>query len=60
MRKFGRILQVASLALLPLSFPLQITGWLGSSVSPMLLMMIAAFCLFYIGRMLEGYAGDPS
>lgn len=57
MRKFGRILQVASLALLPLSFPLQLSGWLGSSVSPMLLMMIAAFCLFYIGRMVEGYAG---
>jgi hypothetical protein len=57
MRKFGRILQVSSLALLPLSFPLQLSGWLGSSVSPMLLMMIAAFCLFYIGRMVEGYAG---
>jgi len=57
MRKLGRILQVASLALLPLSFPLQISGWLGSSLSPMLLMMIGAFCLFYIGRLVEGYAG---
>lgn len=57
MRKFGRILQIAALSLLPLSVPLQITGWLGSSLSPMLLMMVAAFIMFYIGRLVEGYAG---
>jgi len=56
MRSFGRFLQVASLALLPLSFPLQLFGWMGSSLSPMLLMMVGAFCLFYIGRLVEGYA----
>lgn len=56
MRALGRFLQVASLALLPLAFPLQLFGWMGSSLSPMLLIMIGAFCMFYIGRLIEGYA----
>jgi len=55
MRAFGRFLQVTALAVLPLSFPLQLFGWMGSGLSPMLLMMVGAFCLFYIGRLVEGY-----
>ncbi len=60
MRSFGKLLQFAGLAALPLAMLLQ---WMpGAShdgtvitVGQMLMMLIAGVCLFWIGRILEGY-----
>jgi hypothetical protein len=54
MRPFGRALQVLGLAALPLAIILQ----LGENVTlgQMLTMAVAGACLFWIGRIIEGYA----
>lgn len=54
MRILGRILQVAALIGLPLAIPLELAGAIRTG--PMLTMMVASIALFYIGRLLEGYA----
>ncbi|HVX16003.1 MAG TPA: hypothetical protein VHC22_32765 [Pirellulales bacterium] len=53
MYKIARTMQVASLMLLPLSMMLQIAHRL--TVGQMLIVMVAGFCLFWIGRIVEGY-----
>lgn len=53
MRQLVRFLQITALVLLPLSMVLQISGTI--TVGQMLIAMVAGFCLFWIGRILEGY-----
>jgi hypothetical protein len=57
MQRFGRSLQLAALVGLPLSIPLQLAGAI--DLRQMLALMAASFCLFYIGRLVEGYARTP-
>ncbi|MBI2824864.1 MAG: hypothetical protein HYX69_09275 [Planctomycetia bacterium] len=54
MRGVGRLLQIAGLVAPILAIALQVAGQL--SVGKMLVMAVAAIALFYIGRILEGYA----
>ncbi|MDA7980635.1 MAG: hypothetical protein MPJ50_17905 [Pirellulales bacterium] len=61
MRSFGKFLQLAGLVALPLAMLLQ---WMPGdskdgtviSVGQMLMMLVAGACLFWIGRILEGYS----
>ena len=59
---FGRLLQAAGLAILPLAMVMQLTGGLRAptgnvSVSVMLLLMVFGVVLFSLGRVVQGYAG---
>jgi hypothetical protein len=54
MRSLGRNLQLLGLAILPLAMVLQLTNSI--SLGQMLIMTLAAVCLFGIGRIVEGYA----
>lgn len=54
MRIVGRALQVVALAGLPLAIPLQLFQVI--DLRAMLAIMIGSICLFYIGRIVEGYA----
>ena len=58
MRAFGRFLQLLGLVLLPLAMFLELTKVAGNDFgqSKMFVMMIFGACVFYMGRMLEGYA----
>lgn len=55
MRRIGRAFQLAALVGLPVSIPLQLAGAI--DLRQMLALMAASFCLFYLGRLIEGYAG---
>ena len=52
-------MQIVGLVIPPLAILLELNGDLGQyhGVSKMLMMLIAAVCLFYIGRIVEGHAG---
>jgi hypothetical protein len=54
MRCLGRSCQLVALIGLPLAIPLQLASII--DLRQMLALMAAAFCLFYIGRLIEGYA----
>ena len=54
MRKFGHLLQVVALVTLPLSIILQLQNAI--DLRNMLRILLASVCLFYIGRLVEGYA----
>jgi len=54
LRAVGRFLQIAGLSLPILAIFMQITDQV--SVGKMLVMAVAAIAMFYIGRILEGYA----
>jgi hypothetical protein len=60
MRAFGRLLQKVGLVLLPAAIVLQLLpGQRGRPVitlGQMLMMMVAGFCCFWIGRIVEGYS----
>lgn len=62
MRTFGRWLQIIGLTLPPLAIllnllPADSTGRaLLSGVGQMLAVLVAALCLFWMGRIVEGYA----
>ena len=61
LHSFGRLLQAAGLAILPLAMVMQMTGGLRAptgnvSVSVMLLMMVFGVVLFSLGRVVEGQA----
>ncbi len=62
MRAFGRFLQFVGLTLPPAAIVLQLLpGANGKpliSLGQMLIMMVAGVCAFYIGRIVEGYAGN--
>lgn len=55
MRPFGRLLQHLGLLVPPLAIILQLAETI--DVRTMLAMWVAALCLFWIGRLVEGYAG---
>ena len=55
MRRIGRVMQIVALALLPLAIVLQLADRI--SLSQMLAVLVAGVCLFWIGRIIEGYAG---
>ena len=54
MRSFGRALQVSGLAVPPLGIVLQLADAI--TLGQMLTMLVAAACMFGIGRIVEGYA----
>ena len=58
MRFIGRSLQLAGLALLPLSMILELSGVLGATFGTrdMLVMLIFGAGIFYLGRIVEGYS----
>lgn len=53
--KLGRALQSASLLVLPLGILLELTGSI--SLRDMLILMVAGVSAFWLGRVIEGYAG---
>ena len=57
-QKLGKLLQVAGLTLLPLGIYLELSGNLGRGrgVSELLVLMVVGAIVFYIGRLVEGYA----
>lgn len=57
MQRLGRICQQVALLGLPLAIPLQLANLI--DLRQMLALMGAAICLFYIGRLIEGYASAP-
>ncbi len=54
MHSLGRLLQWLGLAIPPLSIMLQLAEAI--SLGQMLTMLVAAVCLFWIGRIVDGYA----
>lgn len=58
MKSLGRFLQLAGLILLPLSMFMELTDGLGRAfgVSDMVIMLVFGFAVFYVGRIVEGYA----
>ena len=59
MRTIGKLMQFSGLGLLPVFVALELSGALGrgSGVAELLLAMIFGGALFYLGRIIEGYAG---
>ena len=55
MRAIGRAGQLAGLVLPALAILLELNHRI--SLGQMLVMLVAAVCCFWIGRILEGYAG---
>ena len=55
MRAFGRILQHLGLLLAPVAVVLQLAEVI--DVRQLLKFGVVALCLFWIGRLVEGYAG---
>jgi hypothetical protein len=56
----GRFMQLAGFVILPLAMIMQLTSGMRAptgtvSVSAMLLLMVFGACLFYVGRIVEGY-----
>jgi hypothetical protein len=58
MKSFGRSLQIVGLILLPLAILFELTKDFGLpfSLRDMLLMLVFGAAVFYLGRMMEGYA----
>jgi hypothetical protein len=54
MKRLGRSLQLVALIGLPAVIPLQLFYAIDTRF--MIGLMVGAICLFYIGRMIEGYA----
>jgi hypothetical protein len=53
-RSLGRLLQIVGLSLPILAILMQVMEQI--TVGQMLVMWAAAMCMFYIGRIVEGYA----
>ncbi len=60
MKRVGRFLQWVGLIALPVGMCLEITGGLGRAIGLNQLVIVLVFgaSAFYIGRLLEGYAGS--
>jgi hypothetical protein len=59
MRLFGKILQWIGLFVPPIAMYMEMTGtFLRDGVADLLLALIASVCAFYVGRIIEGYAGE--
>jgi len=58
-RAIGKLMQLSGLGLLPLFVVLELSGALGrdSGVAELLLAMVFGVAIFYLGRIIEGYAG---
>jgi hypothetical protein len=56
MRGIGKVGQFLGLALPALAIVLELNHTI--SLGQMLMMLVAAVCCFWIGRILEGYAGS--
>ena len=56
MRSIGRVLQIVGLAVPPLAMVMQLSNAI--TLGKMLVALVAAVCLFLIGRIVEGYAGS--
>jgi hypothetical protein len=54
MRSLGRGLQILALAVPPLGIVLQLSDTI--SLGQMLTLLVAAVCMFWMGRIVEGYA----
>ena len=54
----GRLLQTAALVALPVSMVVQLAG--GITLKEMLVLMVAGVSAFWLGRIIEGYAGGSS
>jgi hypothetical protein len=54
MRGLGKVMQVLGLVVPPLAIVLQLSETV--TLGQMLTMLVAAVCLFWIGRITEGYA----
>jgi hypothetical protein len=55
MKAIGRLAQLAGLSLPALAVLLELNGSITSG--PMLVMLVFAACCFWLGRILEAYAG---
>ena len=57
-RSFGRFLQLIGVVILPIFIGLELTGLLNrdSGIADLLLAMVFGLSLFYVGRIVEGYA----
>jgi len=55
-RSIGRVLQIVGLAVPPLAMVMQLSNAI--TLGKMLVALVAAVCLFLIGRIVEGYAGS--
>ena len=60
MKVLGKLLQVFGLLLLPLAMMLELSGVLGreSGLAEMLIMLVCGASAFFLGRLIEGYAGS--
>ena len=58
MRQIGKLMQMAGLVILPLAMFMELGGNLGREfhVSQMVFMMVFGAGIFYLGRLVEGYA----
>jgi hypothetical protein len=54
MHRLGKLLQLVALLVLPLTIPLELAHVI--DVRAMVGLMVGSLCLFYIGRLVEGYA----
>ncbi len=54
MQTLGKVLQLAGLAIPPLTIIAQLTESIGTK--EMLTFLVASVCAFMLGRLLEGYA----
>lgn len=57
-KKFGKLLQVGALALLPVTMLMELNGGLGRThgLATMLWLLLLGVGLFSVGRLIEGYA----
>ena len=58
MRALGKLMQLIGLVMLPLAMIMEVSGALPRRlpVAAMLIMMVFGFAIFYLGRLVEGYA----
>ncbi|GIW94300.1 MAG: hypothetical protein KatS3mg110_2341 [Pirellulaceae bacterium] len=58
MRVLGKCMQIGGLIILPVAMVMELSHLLGRriGVADMLIMLLFGFSMFYIGRILEGYA----
>ena len=54
MKAIGKLMQLVALIVLPVSILVQLSG--GLSVGQMLILLVFAFALFWLGRIVEGYS----
>ena len=58
LRRFGKLMQLAGLVILPVAMLVQVTSEMRtSSISVMLILMVFGAAVFALGRIVEGYAG---